>query len=182
VGYSDSASSKWVITDPGQKSLVQFTVSKLDLEDGYDFLIISKCSDVSCSRRATTEIARLTGTTEVANTYESDTGYMKIEMSTDGSNSGDGFKASWNVIKNCYCLTCPDGSFAPVGATDLSSCSCAEGFTGANGDTCTGELVDNKCGSGSTGPDGGSCPLCAGMFALITLPLYTFMCAHSPNC
>eukprot|EP00824_Muranothrix_gubernata_P023596 TRINITY_DN63_c0_g1_i3.p1 TRINITY_DN63_c0_g1~~TRINITY_DN63_c0_g1_i3.p1 ORF type:complete len:1000 (+),score=241.63 TRINITY_DN63_c0_g1_i3:301-3000(+) len=86
--YENQLDCKWLITSPPGKHKIILTIKKFALERGYDNLYI-----FSIPEDTTQPLYTLTGRVEPGSTFESDTGKMLVQFTTDGSETDEGFVA-----------------------------------------------------------------------------------------
>ncbi len=105
--YADNANCKWLIAPPSATKIT-FTVTEFNLEDSFDLLTLSSCTDASCGSKQ--QVLRHTGTS-IPPSVTTTTGFLLVEFTTDGSVMRSGFTATWtseaavvSVIK-CWCST-----------------------------------------------------------------------------
>lgn len=127
---------------------VTLHIKSVDIEDGYDFLVIYGCTSPSC--HDATEISRLSGRRsyleQEASYYWPN--YLKLMFVTDGSVLGNGFEAEFRVHTPDSCTTCPPHSdVSLLGSNSVYECKCPPDFPGPDGGPC---LLCRECECHST--------------------------------
>jgi hypothetical protein len=142
--YGNNAKCTWLIASSDLISLSFFSFNTEYLASMTppccDFVTINRCTSASS---CVEQIAQLSGSSVSQSAiYTSNTGYMKVEFTSDGSYIRPGFDASW-MVSTSTCTNCPINSNSPAGSTSLTKCTCNAGFPGPNGGPCT-ECVAGK--------------------------------------
>jgi hypothetical protein len=89
--YSNYANCKWLIVQPANKITITFT--EFYTEGNYDFVTLSSCTDVSCASKQ--QLLRHSGGLPSPQSFTSDTGFLMVEFTSDGSVVYSGFTATW---------------------------------------------------------------------------------------
>jgi hypothetical protein len=159
-GYENNANCTWLIASRG---LISLSFSSFDTEWRYDFVTINNCtSSSSCVRDQ--EIASLSGSSSayrsqdgkpvsLSTIYTSNTGYMQVVFTSDGSVVSSGFVASWIVLGDMMfdgvptstCTDCPTNSNSPAGSAALTNCTCNTGSMGPNHFPCATVICVRLC-------------------------------------
>jgi hypothetical protein len=85
--------------------------------------------------------------------YTSNTGYMQVVFTSDGSVVSSGFVASWIVLGDMMfdgvptstCTDCPTNSNSPAGSAALTNCTCNTGSMGPNHFPCATVICVRLC-------------------------------------
>jgi len=94
--YSHDANCWWIIA-PGEpySSELHLVFNSFETEEGYDFVTVFECFDVSCED--VSEIYELSGNLSMPVTVSTNTGIMFITFTSDASVGDSGFSAVWSV-------------------------------------------------------------------------------------
>jgi hypothetical protein len=122
--YPSFANCQWLITG---HTLISLSFSRFNLERNKDFVNIFRCTSPTM---CTEQIARLTDFNVPTGVYTSRTGYMLIQLTSNGLWEQKGFVSAWSA-------TC--------------EASCGQGYTGPDGSICSSCTAGNyKSVTGST--------------------------------
>ena len=114
--YPPNAECRWTIAAPNTQVSLQF--DSFSTESGFDYVNVYECNDAACDTN--TELARLDGYGHTWTTYTSSTGYMMVELTSDGGTEESGFEASWSTAPGPTeesvdaSVTCGGGEDGPV--------------------------------------------------------------------
>jgi hypothetical protein len=169
--YGSNWVCSWIIAS---SSAVTVSLTSIVTEQSYDFISVYSCTTAACNP-TTTLYGPVSGTLG-GGTFTSNTGYMKVYMTTDGSVEMSGFTGSWSVsggLCPCYpgqysslgtapCTNCAAGTYSgTAAATSASTClTCPAGTTSPIWSDALADCVSASCNAGYTGPDGGPCSAC----------------------
>eukprot|EP00961_Rhodomonas_salina_P106265 1431104-Rhodomonas_salina.1 len=91
---------EWIIAPPGASQVLLFFES-FDMEDGWDFVYVDSCVDVTCASSSPINGPRFSGTFLQNPLFVSDTGVMRIRLTSDGSFVRPGFQAIFGRAADC---------------------------------------------------------------------------------
>jgi hypothetical protein len=97
------ATCEWMIAPHGASGIV-LSFDELSTQPGVDIICLYQCMDISCSQEQ--KLAELSGLYDTPQAVISDTGYMKVVFTSDGSINYDGFKASWISVSKYKRIAC----------------------------------------------------------------------------
>jgi hypothetical protein len=90
--YSNSANCKWLIASTSA-TRITITFFEFSTEFRYDFVTLSSCTDVSCASKQ--QLLQHSGALPSPQSFTSDTGFLMVEFTSDGSGVLPGFSAMW---------------------------------------------------------------------------------------
>ena len=114
--YGSYAECEWrLVTAEPDVTKIALTVDFVDMENGWDFLIIESCKQKDCAD--VEELAKL-GAGPSGTVYTSTTGFLRLRMISDSSVENQGFSASWIVSRQSADTIYPgEGTLCHPGTT-----------------------------------------------------------------
>jgi hypothetical protein len=129
--YGDNMNCNWLISST---STISLTFSQIQTEFAYDFVYVYRCtSPTDC-----TQISKESGTPSLATTYTSNTGYMKIQLTSDNSAIDAGIVAAWTLA--AALCKCYPGQYSSLGTAPCSDCA-AGTYSGEEAETSASTCV-----------------------------------------
>ena len=96
--YANDAACTWLIAprvDDAARVILSFT--ELATADASDYVEVFQCADITCSSQTSLGI-RHGMLSSGPTSFTSNTGYMKVQFTSDGSRTAAGFSASWSTL------------------------------------------------------------------------------------
>jgi hypothetical protein len=90
--YSPAQDCRWLISST---TTIRLSFNSFGTEANYDFVTINSCTSSSCGTK--TQLAYLSGSVVPSAEYTSSTGYLQVLFTSDSSDNGAGFEATWQV-------------------------------------------------------------------------------------